>query len=1176
MVAVGLGCGQLGLLAGKFNIGPDGRISTAAPYAGPSFPYPMERNPQNTRALVSRDGRVVILKQLAYESTNLVSPVRRFPSPIFAMSPGAEIVATESAILDYPTGNPLYELPTASTVQTITSDHARLIYFDSAARALKSVNLFEKIGDVALRRGSIPSHQAIVLPPTSLQWAAVAGVRRYRVYFGTSQNAVAQAGPATAEYLGETASSTLPLTPAPTPGRTYYWRVDAVMENETSPGQVQSFRVANIATDIPAVEAATVRGHSSHAAPIELTAASPRNWTASASVPWITFAAASGTTPATLRASLDATALPTRLAQGEIRLSEGGDTLVIPVRLHVEPLALTVIRSDPRSARVYAISEYTPPSSSSGNTPPKAYLLELDSQARAIARVVPVGSSATDLAIHEGDRRIYVTNWRSGSLLALNQATLALERTYPFEPFGGIGSQQNDVYRVAAGGPGRVVVEEADQWVDITLLDTATGSKLATADTHTSQGSGQYSPDNRYYFHGDTGSELTKFDTTADRLTRVASQRLSPYSGRALAISEDGLRLFWGGYVLTTADLSEIWNMRDVVYAASREGRYAFSETKIYDVNERRAVLGMPVATKVSAYNTTSNRLVLQQDQRIAFLTVDPAAPLATPALALETSGPNSLKLTWTHEGLQNGFTLQMRVTGTPAWRDVSTSIASTISTYTVTSLTSETAYEFRIKADNGSVSSPWSDTLAATTGILPPNPPNGISVAATSPTEVTVFWAATVPYDVFVIERSTAGVNSQPWAVVATVATPERTYVDSGLTASTTYLYRFKVIVRGISSAYSTPRGVTLQPPARPTFTRQPQGQTVLAGTAITLSVSVNGNPVPTFQWYRNGELIGGATGATLQIASAAALDGGIYKVVATNSEGSVTSNEFTLTVTPATSRMINFSVLAEVSQGEVLTVGFTLNGGSKNVLVRGLGPTLGGVGVAGALPDPHLALYRHAGNNTVALLTNNDWSLASNRNAIATAASQVAALPFIADPSRDSAALLAINIDGGYSMQISSTNDQRGLALAEIYDTDRPSLSRLSNISALMPVAPRKVLTAGFVLSGNTRKTVLVRAVGPGLAQIGVGDYLADPQLTLYRQGPTPTPINGNNDWDISTNRAEILTATPRVTSLALPSGSKDAAFLSNLEPGAYTAQAASADGSSGLVLIEVYEVP
>ena len=85
--------------------------------------------------------------------------------------------------------------------------------------------------------------------------------------------------------------------------------------------------------------------------------------------------------------------------------------------------------TDPASATVYGISEVTTTS------PSRAYLLEIDSATEKIKRVVSAGSSATDLALHQAEGRIYVTNWLDGKLLAFNRDSLVIERSYIFPPF---------------------------------------------------------------------------------------------------------------------------------------------------------------------------------------------------------------------------------------------------------------------------------------------------------------------------------------------------------------------------------------------------------------------------------------------------------------------------------------------------------------------------------------------------------------------------------------------------------------------------------------------------------------------------------------------------------------------------------------------------------------------
>jgi len=82
------------------------------------------------------------------------------------------------------------------------------------------------------------------------------------------------------------------------------------------------------------------------------------------------------------------------------------------------------------------------------------------------------------------------------------------------------------------------------------------------------------------------------------------------------------------------------------------------------------------------------------------------------------------------------------------------------------------------------------------------------------------------------------------------------------------------------------------------PVITTHPASQTITTGQSVTFTASAGGNPVPTLQWRKNGIAIGGATGTSLVIASASLGDAGDYSVVATNSQGTATSNSATLTV--------------------------------------------------------------------------------------------------------------------------------------------------------------------------------------------------------------------------------------------------------------------------------------
>lgn len=85
------------------------------------------------------------------------------------------------------------------------------------------------------------------------------------------------------------------------------------------------------------------------------------------------------------------------------------------------------------------------------------------------------------------------------------------------------------------------------------------------------------------------------------------------------------------------------------------------------------------------------------------------------------------------------------------------------------------------------------------------------------------------------------------------------------------------------------------------PSFTTQPVSITVNAGAVATFSAAAAGVPAPTYQWYKNGTAIAGATSANYSISSAGVSDAGNYTVVAANSVGSVTSSTAVLTVNVA-----------------------------------------------------------------------------------------------------------------------------------------------------------------------------------------------------------------------------------------------------------------------------------
>jgi len=269
------------------------------------------------------------------------------------------------------------------------------------------------------------------------------------------------------------------------------------------------------------------------------------------------------------------------------------------------------------------------------------------------------------------------------------------------------------------------------------------------------------------------------------------------------------------------------------------------------------------------------------------------------------------------------------------------------------------------------------------------------------------------------------------------------------------------------------------------------------------------------------------------------------------------------------ALQRLGNISTRSRVGTLDAVTiVGFVISGEvSKPVLIRAVGPTLGAApfNVITALATPKLELFR----GTTSLQVNT--GIAANRAAVDAAAQQSGAFPLAA--AGTDAAIVTTLAPGNYTAVVSSTTSASGVALVEVYDLSTPTPGqKLLNLSTRATAgAGEDILVAGFVVPPGTTKRVLVRAVGPGLAAFGVAGVLAQPTLTLL-SGTTSVATNTN--WSTSVDAAAITAASARVGAFSL--GNNDSAIVMTLAPGNYTAQVAGPAGSTGIALLEVFELP
>jgi hypothetical protein len=236
----------------------------------------------------------------------------------------------------------------------------------------------------------------------------------------------------------------------------------------------------------------------------------------------------------------------------------------------------------------------------------------------------------------------------------------------------------------------------------------------------------------------------------------------------------------------------------------------------------------------------------------------------------------------------------------------------------------------------------------------------------------------------------------------------------------------------------------------------------------------------------------------------------------------------------------------------------GFVVGGTeAKKVLIRGLGPTLAQFNVTDVMQNPTLELHDSSGS---LITTNDNWKDTQQAEITATQ---------LAPPADVEAAILATLQPGAYTAIQRDARGGTGVGLIEIYDVDPLAVSRLINISTRGLVQTgNNVLIGGFSLAaGSGSNNVVVRALGPSLAPLGVNNALPDPVVTLYDSNANV--ITANDNWKDSQSSAIENTGLQ-------PPNDLDAAILVTLAAGNYTAIVTGKGGSTGVALVEVYATP
>jgi hypothetical protein len=256
---------------------------------------------------------------------------------------------------------------------------------------------------------------------------------------------------------------------------------------------------------------------------------------------------------------------------------------------------------------------------------------------------------------------------------------------------------------------------------------------------------------------------------------------------------------------------------------------------------------------------------------------------------------------------------------------------------------------------------------------------------------------------------------------------------------------------------------------------------------------------------------------------------------------------------------QFLNVSSRLHTGTGDdVLIGGFVIFGpDSKRVIVRVLGPSLESHGVPDALPDPTVELHDQTG---AIIATNDNWK--------DTQQSEIAATNLSPSDDRE-CAIVATLAPGTYTAIAHGVANSTGVVLMEVYDLNQGANSRLANVSTRGFVGlGDNILIGGAIVGGGNGgvNVIMARALGPSLANAGIPNAMQDPVLELHNQ--EGTLLDSNDDWRDGKEQA-ILSAG------LSPGDDREAAVFTILPPGLYTAVVRGKNDTTGVALVEFYNL-
>jgi pectate lyase len=306
---------------------------------------------------------------------------------------------------------------------------------------------------------------------------------------------------------------------------------------------------------------------------------------------------------------------------------------------------------------------------------------------------------------------------------------------------------------------------------------------------------------------------------------------------------------------------------------------------------------------------------------------------------------------------------------------------------------------------------------------------------------------------------------------------------------------------------------------------------------------------------WLINGATTPNNNAAAVFNPASSCSDGNCYSYTVEAANSTLQNNLTTSAGATRTAGLLaNMSTRANVQGGEGnLISGFTISGSpsdTKRVIIRALGPSLS-PWFPNAMGNTTLTVYDVYGQQ---IYFNDNWGDYQYQEIYDTGVA----------PSNYLEAAAVLNLaPGTYSAAINGWGT--GVAVLDMFDLNKSAPSKLVNISSRGTVDPNNPQIAGFIAESGWTK-LIIRGIGPSLANFGIQNPISDPTLTLY--DANGTQIAYNNNWQDSQGGG--------ISQIGMqPSDWREAVILTNLPPGTYSAILRDYWNASGIGSIQLYQL-